>query len=83
MAAIAVPIVAQATWGWCHTLGWSGFFWHAAVWTALAGLVVWLAVAVSRRPGVGQAAALATLDERLASGEVSPQEYRERRKALR
>jgi uncharacterized membrane protein len=83
MAAIAVPIFAQTTWGWCHTLGWGGFIWHVAAWTALAGLIGWLAVAVNRQPGGGQAAALATLDERLARGEVSPQEYRERRKALR
>jgi hypothetical protein len=46
-------------------------------------MTVWLAVKVSRRPGDGPRDALATLDVRLASGELSPEEYLERRQVLR
>jgi putative membrane protein len=83
MTAISFPIVAQTTWGWCHTLGWTGFAWHLAFWTLLGGLVVWAVLAAGRSRSAPSPNARATLDERLARGELTADEYREHREALR
>lgn len=83
MDLITIPVLAQATWGWCHTPGWSGGLWHLAFWTAVGGLLVWLVIAATRGRTDPRHDVRATLDERLARGELSPEEYREHREALR
>jgi uncharacterized membrane protein len=78
------PIVlAQTAWPACHTWGWAGWTWHILAWGLLAALVVAVVVAVSRR-GAGQRPdALAVLDARYTHGELSTEEYRQRREDLR
>lgn len=65
-------------WGW----GMMGFFWLFLV--LIVALVVW-AVWVAARRGSGRPTrngALAVLEERFARGDISPEEYRERREVL-
>jgi uncharacterized membrane protein len=83
MDPITIPVLAQANWGWCHNLGWTGLAWHLAFWMLVAGLVVWLVLAVGRSRSGPSPDARATLDERLARGELTPEEYREHRVGLR
>lgn len=65
--------------GW----GWGGMTLMAVVTVAIVGLVVWV---IARRSADPQAHALSAheqLDQRLASGAIDPQEYRERLDSLR
>ncbi len=65
-------------WGW----GMMGLIWLFVV--LIVALVVW-AVWVAARRGTSQATrggALAVLEERFARGDISPEEYRERREVL-
>lgn len=75
--------------GWDHMNGWGGgwmWLWGVAMMAGFVVLIVWLVRAVSTNsPGVAGAArrdpsnrARDILDERLANGELSPEEYRER-----
>lgn len=54
------------------------------LWIVLLGLVVWAVVAATRQIGskASTGSARATLDERLARGELSIDEYRKLRNAL-
>ncbi len=65
-------------WGW----GMMGFIWLFVV--LVVALVVWAVfVAARRRSGQPtQGGALALLEERFARGDISPEEYRERREVL-
>ena len=80
--AFMVPVVAD---GW-HMDGnwWFGgmMLWMALLWTAIAVGVVWLvrATAGRRRDDVDDA--MAILDRRLAEGEMTLDEYRERKAAI-
>ena len=46
-------------------------------------LVIWLARGSHAAPPLGRASALEILDRRLESGEITPNEYRERAEILR
>ena len=65
-------------WGW----GWMILFWLFSI--LVVALVVWAVWALVRR-GSGQpnrTGGVAILEERFARGEISPEEYRERRVML-
>ena len=62
--------------GW---LGWLGMGLSMIVfWGAVIFLVVW-AVRSSSHPAVGSSTALSILQERLAKGEITPEEYAQRK----
>ena len=63
--------------------GWTGWLFMATWWLIAAGALVWLVVAVrARGRNGGDAAARQLLDERFAAGEVTVEEYQERRALL-
>lgn len=65
-------------WGW----GWMTLVWLFSI--LVVALVAWAVWAVARR-GSGRPArtgAVALLEERFARGDISPEEYRERREIL-
>jgi putative membrane protein len=58
-------------------------FMMVAFWGLVIVGVVWLIrTLISERHGHGGASAIEHLDRRLATGEISPEEYRERREML-
>lgn len=64
-------------WGWgMMAFGW--LFWILVL--VLAGWAIWSVASRSGRPG--RADAIGILEERLARGEISSEEYRERRRVL-
>lgn len=67
-------------WGY----GMSGFAWFVmlAWWVLVVAGIVWLVRALAR-PADGGDAARRVLDERFAAGDLSVDEYQERRSALR
>jgi putative membrane protein len=65
-------------WGW----GWMALFWLFSI--LVVALAVWGVWAVARR-GSGHPkrnGAVAVLEERFARGDITPEEYRERREVL-
>jgi putative membrane protein len=75
---------------WDHMQGWDGgwmWLWGTLMmltWAVIIGGAVWLIVRSSRGGGEGGSRrAREILDERFASGELTAEEYRERRQALR
>ncbi len=70
--------------GWSHMSGWGWgwMFFGSVFWAGLIGLVLW---AVIRNPGATSPTADpdAILAERFALGEISSEEFAERRAALR
>ena len=81
---IVVGQVLADTSGWGHMTGW-GWGWMGLMWlfwAALIGLVVWLVARSSdrspKRPSPDE-----VLEERFARGEMSLEEFEERRDALR
>jgi putative membrane protein len=67
----------------CGFGGWIGWLFMATWWLLAAVAVVWLVVAVrARSTDGGGSAARRVLDERFAAGEVTVEEYRERRAVL-
>ena len=77
-------MLAQTAWPACHAWGWAGWAWHVLAWGLLAALVVAVVVALARRGGAGQHPdALAVLEARYTHGELSTEEYRQRREDLR
>jgi putative membrane protein len=84
-------MISVANAGWCaHMEGWSaGGWWAMAIgmvlfWALVVGVVVWLVRSlpwsVHRQ---GRDTALDVLDRRFAAGEISAEDYRERRSVLR
>ena len=65
-------------WGW----GMMGFFWLFSI--LIVALVVWAVWALARRGSSHSArnGAVGVLEERYARGDISPEEYRERREVL-
>jgi putative membrane protein len=82
-----MAMIAQSVWPACHAwaAGWGGWFLHLLGWALVLGLVAWTVVTVSRRSPASPRGRSATeiLDERYARGELTGDEYRERREALR
>jgi putative membrane protein len=61
--------------------GWEfGWFFMVTFWALFVVGLVWLVTAVGRG---GDGGARRTLDERFAAGELTPEEYEQRRRALR
>lgn len=73
---------------WDHMDGWdSGWMWMwgtlmMLTWVAILAGVAWLLIRHGREAQTTSGRAREVLDERLASGEISPEEYRERRDLL-
>lgn len=68
--------------GW--TMGGFGWVFMAAWWALFVAAIVWLVRGVSDdRRGPGPSSARRILDERFASGDLSRDEYEERRRVLR
>jgi putative membrane protein len=61
---------------------WVGWLFMASWWLLAVGAVAWLVVAVRARGTDSRSAARQVLDERFAAGEVTAEEYRERRALL-
>jgi len=72
--------------GWQHMGGWGGMMVGAWLLTILlAALIGWLIFLTTRRPGnqsQGQSRARLMLDERYAAGDISRDEYLERKADL-
>jgi putative membrane protein len=72
-----------------HMRGWDGgwmWLWGTLMmltWAAVIGVAVWLILRSTRRGDSSSARAKEILDERFARGELTIEEYRERREALR
>ncbi len=62
---------------------WAGWLFTALMLAVLIAGIVWLARGVSRPGDDGRDSARRILDERFASGEITPEEYETRRRALR
>jgi putative membrane protein len=67
--------------GWAGM--WAGWVFMALILAALAAGIVWLVRGVNRPGDDGRDSARRILDERFASGEITPEEYENRRRALR
>ncbi len=64
-------------WGW----GWMTLFWLFSV--LIVALVAWAVWALARRgQGAAPSGAVAVLEERFARGDITEEEYRERREML-
>jgi putative membrane protein len=66
-------------WGWTMMIFWS------AIWIGLVAVLAWIAVQWARRSpqdAPEPRTARELLDERLATGEIDPDEYQRRRGAL-
>ena len=69
---------------WGYGVGWFGWLFMMAWWVLLVVGVVWLIRSLAdRRDTPAQSSARRILDERFASGELSAEEYEERRRVLR
>ena len=69
---------------WGYGFGWFGWVFMMAWWVLLVLGVIWLVRAVSDRSDRdATSSARRILDERFASGELSPEEYEARRRVLR
>jgi putative membrane protein len=83
----APALLAQGRWD--HMRGWDGgwmWLWGTLMmltWATVIGVAVWLILRSTRRDDSSSARAKEILDERFARGELSIEEYRERREALR
>lgn len=83
----ALTLLAQdGRWG--HMDGWdTGWMWvwgtlMMLTWVAILAGVAWVLIRHGREAQTTSGRAREVLDERLASGEISPEEYRERRDLL-
>lgn len=63
--------------------GWFGWLFMLAVWVLFVAGVVWLVRTLAFTASGSDQSARRTLDERFARGELSPEEYEQRRRALR
>lgn len=83
----SLDLLAQAR-GWDHMSGWGGgwmWLWGSLMmltWVAIIAAAVWLVLRSYHADHRGTRRARDLLDERLASGELTLEEYRERREAL-
>jgi putative membrane protein len=83
----ASAVLAQVRWD--HMRGWDGgwmWLWGTLMmltWVAVIGVAVWLILRSVRNDRNSSARPREILDERFARGELTPEEYQERREALR
>ena len=91
MIASALLLLADADWdghmdwngGWWIVMGLGMILFWGLVILGVVWLVRELGHSVETRRPAAEPDAMATLDRRLAEGEISPEEYRERRSVLR
>jgi putative membrane protein len=68
---------------WHQSMGGFGWLFMGVVWLVLAGGLIWLVRSVLDRPAAkGGSQARRILDERFAAGELSVEEYEQRRRLL-
>ena len=68
---------------WDQSMGGFGWLFMGFVWLVLAGSLIWLVRSVLDRPAAkGGSQARRLLDERFAAGELSVEEYEQRRRLL-
>ena len=69
---------------WGYGMTWFGWVFMVALWVLVVVGIVWLIRSLADRgDGFGPSSARRILDERFASGELSVEEYEERRRVLR
>lgn len=69
---------------WNDGIGWSGWVFMLGWWLLVVAGIVWLVRTVAgSREADPPASARRVLDERFAAGELSVEEYQERRRVLR
>lgn len=69
---------------WGYSMGWFGWVFMVSWWVLVLAGIVWLVRNVGeRREAEPGARARRLLDERFAAGELSVDEYQERRRVLR
>jgi putative membrane protein len=68
---------------WNGGMSWFGWIFMTAFWVLVIAGVVWLVHAAGRPSADGGGSARRILDERFANGELSVEEYEQRRRALR
>jgi putative membrane protein len=87
-ALLTAPVILAQARG-DHMRGWDGgwmWLWGTLMmltWAAVIAVAVWLVLRSTRRGDTSSAGAKAILDERFARGELSLEEYQERREAMR
>ncbi len=67
---------------WGYGIGWFGWVAMVAWWALVVAGIVWLIRTVREPDRDGRANARRVLDERFAAGELSVEEYQERRRVL-
>lgn len=68
---------------WGYGFGWFGWLWMVAWWALVVAGIAWLVRSLSdRRDDADPGSARRILDERFAAGELSVEEYEERRRVL-
>lgn len=67
---------------WGNWMGWFGWVVMVGWWVLVIAGIVWLVRTVAGQPD-SRGSARRVLDERFAAGELSVEEYQERRRALR
>ena len=68
---------------WGYGFSWFGALFMVAFWTLVVVGIVWLVRSVGRADGADVSNARRILDERFAAGDLSEEEYEERRRVLR
>lgn len=68
---------------WGYGFGWFGWLFMLAVWVLFIAGIVWLVRTLASPASGTDQSARRLLDERFARGELSPEEYEERRRVLR
>ena len=68
--------------GWHHNMGAGSWILMVLFWALVIAGIVWLVMAASRNGRHERPGAIGVLDHRLAKGEISVDEYRERREAM-
>lgn len=84
-AAVGAALAHADGWGHMGSWGWGMAIFGWLFMAAIVGLMVWLIISLTRGPGGsrgGESKALALLDERYAQGEISRDEYLERKRDL-
>jgi uncharacterized membrane protein len=66
----------------CNSMGTAGWLMMGGLWLSVIVVILWAITAATRRPSRSGVDALAVLDDRLARGEIDPEEYRGLRSTL-
>jgi len=69
-------------WNYGYSFGWAGALLMVLWWTLVVAGLVFLVRGLTHRPDPPGSSSRGVLDERFAAGEITTEEYRERRKVL-